>query len=193
MVRIERESVNFKLPKPLLEALRKAASDRNTTATDLVTQGLHQILGQVPGTENSIENRLCQLETQLERQVKSTENRADNGTDNLIQELRSQLLSQGDRITQLESAIVKVVALVNTQGQRRTSSSRSSYPQYNPQPPQILPFEEENLVRRLNTDIKTLRNNRETMSKAEFIRWCKVVIVLIMGGSIAKKMGCITR
>jgi len=41
----ERESINFKFPKPLADALRTAAKQRNTTATDLVIQGLNHILG----------------------------------------------------------------------------------------------------------------------------------------------------
>lgn len=43
MTNIERESINFKLPKTLTKALRAAARERNTTATDLVIQGLHHI------------------------------------------------------------------------------------------------------------------------------------------------------
>lgn len=65
MVSTERESINFKLPKTLTKALRAAARERKTTATDLVTQGLHHILGQVEGTVRSVESRLHQLETQL--------------------------------------------------------------------------------------------------------------------------------
>ncbi len=42
MTKFERESINFKLPKPLAAALRKAARERKTTATDLVIQGLHR-------------------------------------------------------------------------------------------------------------------------------------------------------
>jgi hypothetical protein len=64
MVKVIRESINFKLPKPLAAALRKAARERNTTATDLVLQGLQRILGSVPGTETSVETRLRELETQ---------------------------------------------------------------------------------------------------------------------------------
>ncbi|ARV59169.1 hypothetical protein BZZ01_11465 [Nostocales cyanobacterium HT-58-2] len=58
MANVERESINFKLPKTLTKALRTAARERNTTATDLVIQGLHHILGSAPGTETSVEIRL---------------------------------------------------------------------------------------------------------------------------------------
>ena len=41
MTRVERESMNFKLPKPLASALRKAASPQaGKTATDIVIRGL---------------------------------------------------------------------------------------------------------------------------------------------------------
>ncbi|WP_315788281.1 hypothetical protein [Fischerella sp. JS2] len=55
MTRTERESINFKLPKPLAVALRKAARERK------IIQRLHHILGDVPGTEVSVEIRLYQL------------------------------------------------------------------------------------------------------------------------------------
>ena len=44
MTKIERESINFKLPKPLTAALRAKARELDTTATDLVIQGLHHVL-----------------------------------------------------------------------------------------------------------------------------------------------------
>ncbi|GAX45644.1 hypothetical protein NIES4075_66650 [Tolypothrix sp. NIES-4075] len=82
MTKIERESINFKLPKPLTAALRKAARERNTTATDLVIEGLHHVLGSVPGTEDSVETRLAQLEEQLNHLTDSTDNHVDTGVDN---------------------------------------------------------------------------------------------------------------
>lgn len=45
MAQTTRKSLNFKLPKPLADALRFAAKECNTTATDLVIRGLHNILG----------------------------------------------------------------------------------------------------------------------------------------------------
>jgi predicted nuclease of restriction endonuclease-like RecB superfamily len=65
MARIERESINFKLPKPLADALRAKAVELNTTATDLVIQGLHHVLGDVPGVETSVEVRLYQIEEEF--------------------------------------------------------------------------------------------------------------------------------
>ena len=76
MVKIERESINFKLPKLLTAALRKTARERKTTATDLVIQGLHYVLGSVEGTENGVETRLTRLEEQLNH-LASTDKRVD--------------------------------------------------------------------------------------------------------------------
>ena len=50
---IERESVNFKLSKSLVDALRSQATERNTSATELVVQGLHLILGQTESIDKS--------------------------------------------------------------------------------------------------------------------------------------------
>ena len=98
-----RESVNFKLPKSLVDSLRDQAKKRNTSATDLVIQGLHLILGQTEGidfsspdvmhdiitrlkaleassasdttaTVNGIEDRLYQIETALEHLARSYRN-----------------------------------------------------------------------------------------------------------------------
>ena len=82
MTKIERESINFKLPKPLTAALRKAARERNTTATDLVIEGLHHVLGSVPGTEDSVEARIDQLEAQLNHLSNSTDKHLDTDVEN---------------------------------------------------------------------------------------------------------------
>ncbi|MEA5583607.1 hypothetical protein VB620_19970 [Nodularia harveyana UHCC-0300] len=79
---IERESVNFKLPKSLVAALRAEAKQRNTSATELVVQGLHQILEQTEHPDNGIENllhlimnRLSALSANQVNNNASTENR----------------------------------------------------------------------------------------------------------------------
>jgi hypothetical protein len=53
------------LPKPLADALQAKAAELNTTATDLVIQGLNYILGDVPGVEGSVEKRLYDLEEEF--------------------------------------------------------------------------------------------------------------------------------
>lgn len=72
MAKVERESINFKLPKPLADALRAKAAELNTTATDLVIQGLNHILGDVPGVEGSVEIRLYELEEEFWRLKQNT-------------------------------------------------------------------------------------------------------------------------
>ena len=59
MTRVERESINFKLPKPLADALRDAAKERNTTATDLVIRGLHNILGEAYRVQKLVQKSGC--------------------------------------------------------------------------------------------------------------------------------------
>ncbi|MBW4607889.1 MAG: hypothetical protein KME22_11860 [Hassallia sp. WJT32-NPBG1] len=78
----QRESINFKLPKTLTAALRKVARERNTTATDLVIEGLHHVLGSVPGTEDSVENRLAQLEEQLNHLANNKDKRVNTDVEN---------------------------------------------------------------------------------------------------------------
>ncbi|MBW4480063.1 MAG: hypothetical protein KME54_25315 [Tolypothrix brevis GSE-NOS-MK-07-07A] len=105
MTKIERESINFKLPKPLTAALRKVAAERNTTATDLVIQGLHQILGSVPGIEDSVETRLAQLEAQLNHLSNSTDKRVDSAVDNRLSSLEQKLEAQALQLAKIEGVI----------------------------------------------------------------------------------------
>ncbi|MEO1186356.1 MAG: hypothetical protein AAFX46_17490, partial [Cyanobacteria bacterium J06636_27] len=68
MTRVERESMNFKLPKPLAEALRKKASPQpGKTATDIVIRGLLHELGDIPGVDVCTEVRLQKVEEQLQQ------------------------------------------------------------------------------------------------------------------------------
>ncbi len=76
-MRVERESINFKLPKPLADALREAAKERGTTATDLVIRGLHHILGAVEGVEVSTEIRFQQIEEDLQQLTYSINGRGN--------------------------------------------------------------------------------------------------------------------
>ncbi|MDF5724404.1 MAG: hypothetical protein PUP91_28880 [Rhizonema sp. PD37] len=167
MAKIERESINFKLPKKLADVLRTAAKTRNTTATDLVIQGLHHILGQAPGTEGSTEARLHQLETQLQDLANRVESRVDNSTEEKLEQKLDALFT---KVAQLEGAIM--VLQRSNSGQR---SKRSGYPNqfYRSEPPQLQPFQEENLALRLVTDTASLQDKRETLTQQEFIRWCK--------------------
>ena len=171
MTKIERESINFKLPKTLTAALRKAAKERNTTATDLVIGGLHHVLGDVPGTETSVEIRLHQLEEKLQHLADSIKVGADTGTETRLSSVEQKLEAVTTRLAQLEGAIAVINRNQNTAQLRRKSSYSAHY--YSGETPQLMPFREENLVLRLVSDTTTLRNKRETLSQSEFIRWCK--------------------
>ncbi len=168
MTRIERESINFKLPKSLTAALRKAARERNTTATDLVILGLHHVLGDAAGIETSVESRLAQLEELLGNR---SEERIDHNIETRLGSLETKLETVKARIAQFESALITVQNRLNA----RSSNSRKSYAPYYTQaaPPQLMPFEEKDLVLRLNTSVETLQEKRATLSARDFELWCK--------------------
>lgn len=125
MAKVERESINFKLPKPLAVALRAAAKERNTTATDLVIQGLHHVLGDVDGVETDVETRLYQLEEELKHSAKATH-----------KELEDKLEAIATRLAQLEGAMMMLQRNQNTARQRK-----SAYPNYySGESPKLMPF-----------------------------------------------------
>lgn len=186
MTKIERESINFKLPKPLTAALREKARQLNTTATDLVIQGLHHVLGKAydgvdPRTEDLIariealeeqciesrvETRLDQLETQLNYLESRIDRRGENGVKD-IEPLEEKLEAIVTRIAQLEGAI-------SILGQRQqTAPTRRQAFTYHPPQMEIKPFTEENLAKRLAASALTIRNHRETKSPKEFESWCR--------------------
>ena len=176
MPQIERESINFKLPKTLTSALRLAARKRETTATDLVIQGLHHILGDVPGVEASVEVRLYQLEEEFFRFKESAKESIGESTNSheeaRLTNVENKIEALSHQLARLEGALMQIQSSVNT-SQVRSRSRKSSYGyNYNSQPPQIEPLDEEKLAMRLSTNAPTVRERRETMTKKEFERWC---------------------
>ena len=185
----ERESINFKFPKPLADALRTAARERNTTATDLVIQGLNHILGgkfdskdsgideaiqnilnriealEDNRTDSGVETRLRQKETQVSRIDGRVEIGVDNGsnTRNLEQKVEDLAL----RLAKIEGAIAVL--------SQRSSSGGGKRQSYNYIPPQmeLQPYTGDNLARRLAVDIKTLERERKNLSLKEFESWCR--------------------
>ena len=180
MPSIERESINFKLPKTLTSALRLAARKRNTTATDLVIQGLHHILGDVPGIEASVEVRLYQLEEEFFRfkeNVKESIGENTNSHDEArLTNVENKIEALSHQLARLEGALTQIQSSANTSPRSRSGSAsryKSSYPyQYNSQPPQLEPLDEEKLAMRLSTNTPTLEERRLTMTKKEFENWC---------------------
>ena len=172
MVRIERESMNFKLPKPIAEALRKAASPQpGKTATDIVIRGLIHELGEVPGVEQSAETRLQKLESELILLRSSIEERDNTPTDSRTEE---KLEALNNRVAKLEGALGAI------QNNAHASNNRQSYRKYsgNPynqsgKPAQIAALSEQKLALRLNVNIPTLKEKHLSLDKQEFEEWSK--------------------
>ncbi len=174
MPSIERESINFKLPKTLTAALRKAAKERNTTATELVIQGLHHILGDVPGVESSVEVRLAQLSEEFFRFKESIGSSTNSQQETRLTSVEAKLEELSNKLARFEGALMQLQSSMNAgrTGSRGSSRRYSPY-QYNAQPPQLQPFEEENLALRLNTNVATLQEKLATLSQKEFELWTK--------------------
>ena len=169
MARPGRESINFKLPQELVAALRTAAVERETTATDLVIQGLHYILQ----IEDTTELRLSQLEEGLDDLTNCIETTVEAATESHAERLSNvedKLETVFTKLQQLEAARVQMQQ--NFKTPRRPRNSRYPSQFYSP-PPKLNPFLEENLAKRLVTNTATIRNNRKDLSEQEFIAWTK--------------------
>jgi hypothetical protein len=172
MTRVERESMNFKLPKPLAIALRKAASPQpGKTATDIVIRGLLHELGEIPGVEVSTETRLQELEKELQ-QLRSTIQGQDNSpTDSRTEE---KLEALNNRVAKLEGALgaIQHNNFGASNNYRRYKNSGNPYNQSG-KPPQIEALDEQKLALRLNVNIPTLQEKHQTLSQTEFEEWSK--------------------
>jgi septal ring factor EnvC (AmiA/AmiB activator) len=170
MARIERESINFKLPKPLADALRAKAAELNTTATDLVIQGLHHVLGDVPGVETSVEVRLYQLEEEFFSFKSSIGESTNSQQETRLTNVETKLETLTNQLARFEGALIQMQSSINASKSR----SRSSYaPDYNAPPPQLQPHDELLLARRLNTNAAALTEQRTTLSPEEFVVWSR--------------------
>jgi uncharacterized protein (DUF1778 family) len=169
MTRLERESINFKLPKPLAAALRKAARERNTTATDLVIQGLHHILGDVPGTSVSVEIRLYQLEEEFFRFQESIGGCTNNQQESRLTNVEAKLEELSHKLARFEGALMQMQSSINASRSRKSSG----YPYQNSAPPQLEPQNQEKLAMRLGTSESTLLEKRAALSQKDFELWTK--------------------
>ena len=97
LMAVERESVNFKLPLPLVEALRAKAKEQNTSATELVVQGLHLILEQTEGIDKSSSPVIDVMHDIITRLEALSENRATDAT--------ATVNGIEDRLHQIETAL----------------------------------------------------------------------------------------
>jgi hypothetical protein len=182
-MRVERESINFKLPKPLADALRSAAKERGTTATDLVIRGLHHILGDVEGVEVSTEIRLQQIEEDLYYLAHSINGRgnatqtenpaADSPTEERVTKIEEKLETLSHAIAKLEGALSAISRNgIASNNQRRYKNSGNPYNQSG-RPAQLEPLDEQKLALRLNVNIPTLKEKHQTLDKKEFEEWSK--------------------
>lgn len=170
MAKVERESINFKLPKPLVEALRRKAAELDTTATDLVIQGLNHILGDVPGVEGSVEKRLYDLEEEFWHFKEGLKYEGNGSDDSRLTALEDKLEAITTQMTKFEGALVVMQNAINNSKSRK--SGYSSYG-YNSTPAKIEPHDEKKLARRLSTNVATLTERRETLSEKDFIAWTR--------------------
>ncbi|MBU7587007.1 MAG: hypothetical protein KAF91_29850 [Nostoc sp. TH1S01] len=170
MPRTERESINFKLPKLLTEALRLAARERKTTATDLVIQGLHHILGDVPGTEESVEIRLYQLEEEFFRFQESVRESSNDQQEKRLTNLEGKLEELTHKLSRFEGALIQMQNSINTSRSRNKSSGYSYYQQTSA-PVKLNPHNAEELASRFGTTASTIEEKRATLNQKDFEQW----------------------
>ena len=170
MTRVERESMNFKLPKPLASALRKAASPQpGKTATDIVIRGLIHELGEIPGLEQSAETRLQKLEKELILLAHTIKERDNTPTDSRTEE---KLEALSNRVAKLEGALgaIQNNNFGASNNGRRYKNSGNPYNQSG-KPAQIEALDEQKLALRLNVNIPTLQEKHATLTPSEFAEW----------------------
>ncbi|NJL77918.1 MAG: hypothetical protein HC917_01945 [Richelia sp. SM2_1_7] len=170
--------MNFKLPKPLAEALRKAASPQpGKTATDIVIRGLLHELGDIPGVEVCTEVRLQKVEEQLNQLAQSivrgqgNEPQTQSNASSERTEEKFEALNR--RVAQLEGALIAIQRNGSaSNNQRRYKNSGNPYNQSG-KPAQIAALDEQKLALRLNVNIPTLQEKHATLSTSEFGEWSK--------------------
>ena len=177
MTRVERESMNFKLPKPLAEALRKKASPQpGKTATDIVIRGLLHELGDIPGVDVCTEVRLQKVEEQLQQLAQTISkqgNKPSLQSNASSERTEEKLEALNNRVAQLEGALIAIQRNGGASNNyRRYKNSGNPYNQSG-RPPQIEALDEEKLALRLNVNIPTLKEKHQTLDKREFEEWSK--------------------
>ncbi|BAZ33146.1 hypothetical protein NIES4074_56560 [Cylindrospermum sp. NIES-4074] len=175
MKKVERESINFKLPKPLVEALRARARELETTATDLVIRGLHHILSSTAeDTDNSIEasveTRLHELETQLTQVASRIDSRVENGVD---EELKQRFTHFEQKTEAIALRLAQIEGAISLLSQRSSTPQRRQSYQYHPPQLELQAYTGENLAKRLGIDAATLKRELHNQSSKDFERWCR--------------------
>lgn len=136
-------------------------------------------MGDVPGVEASVEVRLYQLEEEFFRFKESVKESIGENTNSheeaRLTNVENKIEALSHQLARLEGALMQIQSSVNTSRSRSNGASRykSNYGyNYNSQPPQLEPLDEEKLAMRLSTNAPTVQERRETMTKKEFERWC---------------------
>jgi hypothetical protein len=173
--KVERESINFKLPKPLVEALRAKARELETTATDLVIRGLHYILSSTAedadnGIEASVDIRLHELETQLTQVASRIESRVENGVD---EELKQRFTHFEQKTEAISLRLAQIEGAISLLSQRSSTPQRRQSYQYHPPQLELQAYTGENLAKRLGIDAATLKRELHNQSSKDFERWCR--------------------
>ena len=166
MTQVERESMNFRLPKPLAQALRKAASPQpGKTATDIVIRALTQELGNIQGIEVCNYVRLQKLEEELQQLRSGIQERDNSPRDFRTEE---KLESLNNRVAKIEGALgaIQPSNFGASNNYRRYKNSGNPYNQSG-RPPQIEALDEQKLALRLNVKIPELKEKHETLSASE--------------------------
>jgi len=166
MTNVERESINFRLPKTLIEALRLAAKERKTTATKLVIQGLHQVLDDIPDVKETVENRLHKLEQEILRLQENIDNLSPSRESNI--ETKVEELSY--KLARFEGVLLQMQNSINASRSRSRSKS-SSYPYQTSAPVKLEPRNAEQLASRFGTSASTIEEKRATLRQKDFERW----------------------
>ncbi len=171
MTQPERESMNFRLPKPLADALRKAASPQpGKTATDIVIRGLLHELGNIPRIEVCTETRLQKVEEELQQLQSSIKEQDITPTDSRVEE---KLEALNNRVAKLEGALGAIQSNAIASNNRRGYKYSGNPYNQSGKPAQIAALDEQKLALRLNVNIPTLQEKRATLSSIEFSEWSK--------------------
>lgn len=178
MTKIKRVSINFKLPQPLVEALKVRATEQETTATDLVIKGLHHVLGlSTPVVDNGIESILHEIITRIEA-LETKKTIDSNGIDNRLHSLADS--PEPQRVSKLEQKLEVVarrleileIAIASGRYSGNSKPRRQSHP-YQQQSVELQAMPLENLAPRLGLTPSYLADQKDKLSTKEFISWSR--------------------
>jgi cell division protein FtsB len=97
--------------------------------------------------------------------IAGNENKRLDSLEQKVEEITAQM-------ARLTEAIIKIQDYLNKQPRRQNKSyNNNSY--YQGQTPRIQPITEENLAKRLNVSVETIREQRVNLPPPLFVAWCK--------------------